>query len=235
MEGPNHLPTVSDSLLVERTSTADQVAGLLRHRILSGELKPGTPLREVHLAELMGVSRNTVREGIRALVSESLVRHNVHKGVVVASLTERDVADLYAARRILETSAVNATVSISREQLRALELQADQVDVAIKDEDFGAILNADFAFHVGIVSLHGVDRLTTFLTSILAELRLGLFLLDKGAKYTPEEWSVDHREVYDLLASGKRQQCVRVLNRHLTAAEFELIGVVRDRALGNSG
>jgi DNA-binding GntR family transcriptional regulator len=141
---------------------------------------------------------------------------------------------LYAARRVLETSAVRLAPDISPEQLRALKLQADQIDVAIQQEDFGAILDADFGFHVGIISLHRTERLVNFFKSILSELKLGLFLLDRvgDATYSPRAWSADHREVYELLASGNRQQCARVLTRHLTAAEFELIEVVRDRAFG---
>ena len=96
----------SAALRITRQSTADQVAALLRERIVRGELQPGTPLREVPLAASIGISRNTMREAIRALVHEGLVRHNVHRGVTVTKLTENDVADIYRVRRLLECAAV---------------------------------------------------------------------------------------------------------------------------------
>ena len=67
-------------LSIRRVSTADQVASLMRQRILRGEFKPGTSLREVVIAAAIGVSRNTLREALRILVQEGLVRHSVHRG-----------------------------------------------------------------------------------------------------------------------------------------------------------
>src|SRR5581483_10940728 len=52
---------------INRVSVADQVASILRQRILSGELRPGTALQEVPLAASLGVSRNTMREATRIL------------------------------------------------------------------------------------------------------------------------------------------------------------------------
>ena len=54
-------------MTIERTSTSDKVAEVLRDRIMRGDIAPGTALSEVTLASNMGVSRNTVREGIRRL------------------------------------------------------------------------------------------------------------------------------------------------------------------------
>ena len=53
---------------IHRVSVADQVASILRQRILNGELRPGTPLQEVPLAESLGVSRNTMREATRTRI-----------------------------------------------------------------------------------------------------------------------------------------------------------------------
>src|SRR5262249_43322057 len=89
-------------LAIQKTSTADQVAGLLRERILRGELRPGTPLREVLLAGSIGVSRNTLREALRILIQEGLVLHTVHRGITVMELSREAVADIYRVRRILE-------------------------------------------------------------------------------------------------------------------------------------
>ena len=74
-------------LSIQRMSTADQVAGLMRERILRGELKPGTALREVTIAAAIGVSRNTLREALRILTQEGLVRHTVHHGMTVTKLS----------------------------------------------------------------------------------------------------------------------------------------------------
>src|SRR5438445_4880095 len=75
---------------IHRVSVADQVAGILRQRILEGELRPGTPLPEIPLAASLSVSRNTMREAVRILALEGLLKRNIHRGVVVA-LSLKDV------------------------------------------------------------------------------------------------------------------------------------------------
>ena len=59
---------------IHRVSVADQVAGILRQRILDGELRPGSALPEIPLANSLGVSRNTMREAVRILSLEGLLK-----------------------------------------------------------------------------------------------------------------------------------------------------------------
>jgi len=80
-----------DRTQINRLSVADQVATLLRQRILEGEFRPGTQLQELPLASSLGVSRNTMREAMRILSIEGLLRHSLHRGVAVSQLALRDV------------------------------------------------------------------------------------------------------------------------------------------------
>src|SRR6202049_4306805 len=61
---------------IHRVSVADQVASILRQRILNGELRPETPQQEVPLAASLGVSRNTMREATRILSLENLLKRS---------------------------------------------------------------------------------------------------------------------------------------------------------------
>ena len=93
---------------IHRTSVADQVAGILRQRVLNGELRPGTSLQEIPLAESLGVSRNTMREAMRILSLEGLLKRSIHRGIAVAQLSLQDVQEIYHVRRVLEISAIHA-------------------------------------------------------------------------------------------------------------------------------
>src|ERR1019366_175440 len=84
-----------DRTQINRESVADQVATLLRQRILEGELRPGTQLQELPLASSLGVSRNTFREAIRILSLEGLLRRSLHRGAAVSQLSLRDVQESY--------------------------------------------------------------------------------------------------------------------------------------------
>ena len=65
-------PKAFAGLHVEPVSVVDRVVDALRRALFEGELDPGTPLREVALAESLGVARSTVREALGHLVAEGL-------------------------------------------------------------------------------------------------------------------------------------------------------------------
>jgi len=79
-----------------------QVTRMLHLAITTGKIEPGTPLRERVLCEELGVSRTSVREALRALESEGLVTSIPHRGVVVTTMDQREVEDMYATRSALE-------------------------------------------------------------------------------------------------------------------------------------
>lgn len=216
-------------LTIQRTSTADQVADSLRRRILKGELRPGTPLREAALATSLGVSRNTVREGVRVLVSEGLLTRNVHRGVVVTALTPQDVRDVYHVRKVVETAAV------LRVDLRAggllEEMRATLEDLTVGSDDLAAIVDLDLRFHRLSVDAIGSPRLSAFYANTLAELRLALFEVNR-ADLDWREWVDDHAGILEALQAGRRGDCVKLLETHLDGACERLIRTTAVRADG---
>ena len=89
---------------------------LRRAAIFSGHFPPGAPLREVELAERLGVSRGSVREGLARLEHEGLVRGGWHRGTTVIRVTAEDAQEVYALRaaldRLAATTARNALTHI---------------------------------------------------------------------------------------------------------------------------
>src|SRR5574344_999250 len=74
----------------------------LRRAILTGELKPGERLMEIHLATRLGVSRTPIREAIRKLELESLVTMLPRRGAIVAEINEKGLKDVLEVRRALD-------------------------------------------------------------------------------------------------------------------------------------
>src|SRR5215467_2423592 len=110
---------------IHRVSVADQVASVLRQRILKGELRPGMPLQEVPLAASLGVSRNTMREATRILSLEGLLKRSVHRGVAVSQLSLKDVEEIYHLRRMLELPAILAARDGPSELLGSIRAALD--------------------------------------------------------------------------------------------------------------
>src|SRR5262244_4068680 len=131
---------------IHRVSVADQVAGILRRQVLDGELRPGTPLLEIPLATSLGVSRNTMREAMRILSLEGLLKRSIHRGIAVAQLSLQDVQEIYHVRRVLEISAIWAARKPSQELLGELRSALSLYEQAIQDRDWVNAVNHDLHF-----------------------------------------------------------------------------------------
>lgn len=104
-----------DSGLPIKRTIADQVAELLRQRILGGQLKGGQPIRQEHLAAELGVSRIPLREALKQLAAEGFVTLTSHKGAVVAELSVAEVEELFDLRLRLETWLLRLSVPLMGE------------------------------------------------------------------------------------------------------------------------
>lgn len=94
----------------------------LRQSILTGELKPGERLMEIHLAEKLGVSRTPIREAIRKLELEGLVTMIPRRGAEVAKISEKNLKDVLEVRTCLDSLAVRlACQRITDEQIDDLK------------------------------------------------------------------------------------------------------------------
>ncbi|GAB7543108.1 GntR family transcriptional regulator [Cupriavidus sp. 8B] len=88
--------------ILQAETLRSQVEKALRDAIMGGTFPPGSRLVERDLCERLGVSRTSVREALRKLEAEKLVRNVPHKGPVVAVISASEAAELYAIRGLLE-------------------------------------------------------------------------------------------------------------------------------------
>lgn len=126
--------------LVRPETLRHQVENVLRQAIMSGRFAPGARLIERELCETLGVSRTSVREALRRLEAEKLVRSVPHKGPVVAIMSKQEATELYAIRGLLEGFAAGEFARIADDEaiaqfgekaklLRAQALANDQAGV----------------------------------------------------------------------------------------------------------
>jgi len=114
------------------------VFNTLRKAILTGQLKPGDRLMEVHLANKLGVSRTPIREAIHKLEQEGLVTMVPRRGAEVAKITERSLQDVLEVRRALDVLSVElACERISEDKLEQLKKRKEAY------EDEGRALRED--------------------------------------------------------------------------------------------
>lgn len=220
-----------DGVSIDRSTTAQRVADALRGRILAGELPPGTPLRELALTAQLGVARSTVREAMQQLTGEGLLTRSLYRGVVVTELTAADVVDIYRARRVLERSGASVACQTPPAALAPLRDLTDRWHGAVAAEDTPAGAELHLAFHSGLVRLLGSARLDATYASLLGSLRLALATVDRTVA-NGEEHLDSHRELLALLAAGDLVEGLAELDRHLAAAEADVLSHARLRADG---
>jgi DNA-binding GntR family transcriptional regulator len=213
---------------INRVSVADQVASILRQRILNGELPPGAPLQEVPTAVSLGVSRNTMREATRILSLEGLVKRNAHRGVTVARLSPDDVAEIYQVRHLLEIAAVQAAKPSDADVLSELQTALEGYERSVREADWVPAVRFDLQFHALLIRFHRNARLESFYQKLIGELRMGMVLVDRRHD-DPGGLVPVHRKMYDFLTAGESQECARVLAQHLRDSETRLLDIMDQR------
>ena len=117
----------------------------LRNAIREGRLRPGDRLREVDLANTLGLSRTPVREALSRLESEGLVVNDPMRGIVVTELDYGMVTELYVIREVLEGTAARLAAQYASEvELSILEELCDQYRGALGDSDEITLKNRQF-------------------------------------------------------------------------------------------
>ena len=210
---------------IHRVSVADQVASILRQRILDGELRPGTPLQEVPLAASLGVSRNTMREATRILSLEGLLKRSIHRGVAVSQLSLKDVQEIYHLRRMLEIPAVLAAQSRRNDILQEIRNALDGYERSVRARDWMRAVSFDLQFHSLLIRFHQNKRLESFYQKLIGEVRMGMVLVDRTHD-DPERLIPVHHKMYQLLTAGKLKQCAALLGQHLDDSEARLSRVM---------
>ena len=219
-------------------SMAERTAERLREHIFQGQLLPGMSLPEIKLAEAFRVSRNTVRDAFRILISENLLAYAMHRGVFVRQLTTEDVHDIYASRRELELGALesfdHATRGGAPTDLSHLAKMVEGAQRAAAEERWSEVGTANARFHEEIVAFLGSPRRRQFFRALMTELRLGLCAMP-DARAMHEPYMSWNRRILAVLVEGQTAEARRELERYLREAERQAAEAVRDEGQAGVG
>jgi len=176
----------------------------IRERILSGALAPGAQLKEEELALLCGVSRTPVREALRRLEADMLVRRTDSQRTYVAEWTLDDVEEIFVLRSMLEAhAAARAARRITAAQLAELVRVNEALGAATRGAaaDIPAFLAANAAFHAVILDAAGSARLTAILGGLIEQP----IVRQTALRYTTAELSRSHDEHRELIAALEKR------------------------------
>lgn len=214
-------------LHVEPVSTVDRVADELRRALFDGELDPGTPLREVALAESLGVARSTVREALGVLVAEGLADRVPNKGTAVHDLSAEEIRDVCRARAVLETAGLRRwrdASEESRDGVRAALVEFERISHAPASPH--ELTAAHLAIHRALAGLTESPRLTAMADTLYAEIRLALARLDR-TRGNVREQAHSHAHLLGLLEADDLTAAEAELAAHLAGAERSMVESLR--------
>ncbi len=134
----------------------EEVAELLRQRIFSRELEPGSWIDELKIAEAYGISRTPLREALKVLAAEGLVTMKVRRGAYVTEVSDRDLADVYHLLSLLESDAAGKVATqATDEQLKELQALHAELEVAANPAttDRGRFFELNERFHMRLLEI----------------------------------------------------------------------------------
>lgn len=199
----------------------------VRNAILDGSLPSGTAMRQQELASLFGVSRMPVREALRQLEAQSLLRVETNKGAVVAPLIDEDAADAYALRILLESEALRLSVPLlDADDLATARQCIEQMEVETDYSRFGTL---NRMFHMALYAKAPNKRLMRLVEQGLNEeerfLRFNLEKMNLGKLAQDDHWLL-----WRLAQDKDVEQAVSVLHLHLNRGVKAITHFLQSRA-----
>ena len=205
----------------------DVVFNTLRKAILTGELKPGERLMEIHLANRLGVSRTPIREAIRKLELEGLVTMIPRRGAEVAQITEKSMKDVLEVRRALDALCAElACDRISEEEMGKLEEACAGFEKATRTGDTTAIAKAVVALHDIIVAATGNRRLVQLVNNLAEQMYRYRFEYIKDESQH-ERLVEEHRIIYESIRAKDREAAAAAAKMHIDNQEKSVMRQIR--------
>jgi DNA-binding GntR family transcriptional regulator len=197
------------------SSLHDDVASKLRNYIFEGQLRPGSFIDEATLCELWSISRTPLREALKVLTAEGLVRHEPRRGCFVNEVTEQDLDDIFPVIALLEgRCAFDATQRATPADVQVLEVWHERLRqhaLAGRIQDY---YEANFAIHEAIITLAN----NKWLAQTISDLRKILKLARLQQLHAPgrlKQSLKEHLAVFEALKAGDAAGAEEAMRDHL--------------------
>ena len=199
-----------------QNSLHDDVAATLRDRIFGGELVPGSFLDEVGLCESLSISRTPLREALKVLTAEGLVRHEPRRGCFVNQVTEQDLDDIFPVIALLEgRCAFEAARNATDADLAVLETLHKRLASHAKARRTTDYYTTNYAIHEAIITLAN----NRWLAQVSGDLRKILKLArlqSLQATGRMEQSLNEHMAVFAALKARDSEGAEAAMRTHIT-------------------
>jgi DNA-binding GntR family transcriptional regulator len=211
----------------KQANAADQAYAYVRERVISGDFAAGMRLTEWQVADALGTSRTPVREAMRRLVGDGILRFQPNYGTFVGSFTAKEIGELFDLRALLESEVAGAAArSISDEQIERMKAMQDSIEergVDLGRKNIERIAAHNREFHRIIAQASDSPRMVKMLTDAIE----APVVQQTFSRYTAAQLQRSfhhHRELIDAFSARDTAWARDTMSCHVRAARFAMLG-----------
>jgi DNA-binding GntR family transcriptional regulator len=213
-----------------RSSLHDEAAETLREKIFAGELAPGSFIDEIALCESLQISRTPLREALKVLTAEGLVRHEPRRGSFVNQVTEQDLDEIFPVIALLEgRCAFEAARNARDSELEALEALHERLQKHAKAKRINDYYATNLAIHEAIIALAN----NRWLAGVIGDLRKIAKLSRLQQLHAPgrlDQSLSEHLAVFAALKARDADGADAAMRTHIIRQRAALREVARNQA-----
>jgi DNA-binding GntR family transcriptional regulator len=228
--------SIEQGLSVEApVPSSERVYQALKHRILAGMLEPGSRLVELQLATEFAVSRTPVREALKRLTAEGLIRVDPVRGIVVSDVDARELEEIFVVREVLDGLAARlAAGRVSSTDLTKLHLLMDMMRDAVRTGQWEGMVQANIKFHDVLHQAAGNERLRHLTRNLLDFVRRF-----SNEAFASQERSAavlaEHEEIIKAMEARDPDLAETVARRHVASAREYITSRYLSQSMASGG
>lgn len=214
-------------MILDQRSLSDDVAQIIRKMILNGEFQAGERINQAHLAEKLSISRGPIREAMKLLQNEGLIKHETNRGTFVATLSQEDAFEIYTLRALLEGEAAQlALPNLTHQDFEKLEDLLSEFYQAMAEKNLEKQAQCDISFHSIIVQASRHNRLITIHKNLDTQVGAMYLTVANQVPLRVEQVVENHRVLLNALRTKNCKEIQEKFSAHYTDALKDLSGMI---------
>ena len=220
----------SGSWRIDATGVQSKAVEALRQLIVRGELAPGERLSEAALADAFGLSRTPIREAIKQLQVEGLVRVVPRVGTFVSTPSRREIVELFQVKEALEGLGVRLMAMRGRSpEVDRLERNVRESEAVVQANDLDRYAELVEEFHNLIITGADNGKLLAHYQTLMNQLAYGrLVFTSLGRPGRPQKSVAEHREVLEAILTKDAEGAEIAMREHVRHSERALAAGLAD-------
>ncbi|WP_281929029.1 GntR family transcriptional regulator [Roseibium album] len=226
---------LSANMVIERRSLHLELVERLRPLIIESEIAPGKKVPEKALCEQFSVSRTPMREALKVLAAEGLVRLEPNRGAWVTLITIEEVEEVFPVLAVLEgLSGELACAKITDEEIAGIRSLHDAMIKSYRDRDLATYFKLNQDIHLGILTAARNETLANSSMALSARMQRARY----AANMSDERWSEavdEHNEIMRALEARDGKMLASILSVHMKNKQNSVLRWLKNAADQEAG